>query len=129
MILVDSTVWIDLFRDNKNRETDILKEIFKENGIVALCDIILTEVLQGFKSDKRANQAKRLLLERVIVVPRLDIYLNAAEIYRKLKKKGITIRNSIDCIIASYAIFYKIPLLHRDKDFNYIKKYIDLKVI
>ena len=117
VILVDSSVWIDYFNGATTPEADFLHEILGIQSI-AVGDLILTEVLQGFSFDKDFTAAKSILSE----FDRLDLMgcdraIKAAEKYRKLRKLGITVRKTNDVIIASYCIDEKIPLLFSDKDF------------
>ncbi len=117
MILVDSSVWIDFFNGTENDETDKLNEIFGLEE-VAIGDLILAEVLQGFRSDKDYKIAKEVLTSLTInELNGKDIAIKSADNFRKLRKKGITIRKTADVIIATYCIENKIPLLFTDKDF------------
>ncbi|MDX3772817.1 PIN domain nuclease [Chromatiaceae bacterium AAb-1] len=118
MILVDSSVWIDYFNGNETHETLILD---KTLGIqpVAIGDLILTEVLQGFRADKDYQTACRLMNQlAVFELLGKDMAFKSAENFRKLRKKGITIRKTADVIIASFCIEHRIPLLFSDKDFR-----------
>ncbi len=117
MILVDSSVWIDFFNGTGNDETDKLNEIFGLEEVV-IGDLILAEVLQGFRSDKDYKIAKDVLTSLTIhELIGEKIAIKSADNYRKLRKKGITIRKTTDVIIATYCIENKIPLLFTDKDF------------
>lgn len=118
MILVDSSVWIDYFNGTTTSEADYLDSALGIQSI-AVGDLILAEVLQGFRSDKDFATAKSILAE----FEQLDLLgmnrsIKAAEKFRNLRKSGITIRKINDVIIASYCIDEKIPLLFSDKDFN-----------
>ncbi len=127
MIFVDSSVWIDYFNGNETPETEKLDTIL---GSTPICigDIVLTEVLQGFKSDKDFNTAKELLSSLIIVnVLDTSIALKSASNYRTLRKKGVTVRKTIDVIIATFCIDNEIPLLYADKDFHPIQKYLNLR--
>ncbi len=117
MILVDSSVWIDFFNGTGNDETDKLNEIFGLEEVV-IGDLILAEVLQGFRSDKDYKIARDVLTSLTIhELIGEKIAIKSADNYRKLRKKGITIRKTADVIIATYCIENKIPLLFTDKDF------------
>lgn len=107
---------------------DLQVERFGEDLEVAIGDLVLTEVLQGFRADKDCRQARKLLLS-LTIVNMLDtaIALKAAVYFRILRKKGITVRKTIDIIIATYCIENKLPLLHSDKDFQPFHKYLKLK--
>lgn len=117
MILVDSSVWIDYFNGKDTPYTDRLDALLGAEPI-AIGDLILTEVLQGFSSDADYQTAKNLLAS-ITVLEMLGAKnaIKSAENYRALRKKGITIRKTADVIIATACIENKIPLLFQDKDF------------
>lgn len=118
MILVDSSVWIDYFTGNNSPETDLLDRTLGVRP-VAVGDLILTEVLQGFRTDKDYTTA-RTLMEELTILEMLgkEMAIRSAKNFRKLRKKGITIRKTADVIIASFCIEHRIPLLFADKDFK-----------
>jgi len=118
VILVDSSVWIDYFNGKDNPHTDYLDRILGVEP-VGLGDLMLAEVLQGFRSDRDYKTAKRLLLE----LPIYEILgekraIKAAENFRALRKRGITIRKTTDTLIATFCIEQNYPLLFTDKDFQ-----------
>jgi len=118
MVIVDSSVWIDYFNGTDNSATSFLDRILGVQEI-ALGDLILTEVLQGFKSDKDFSQAKQVLRNfHLVEMLGVERAINAAKKFRELRKSGITVRKTNDVIIASFCIDEKIPLLFTDKDFN-----------
>jgi predicted nucleic acid-binding protein len=127
MILVDSSVWIDYFSGNGSREADFLDETLG-NRAVAIGDLILTEVLQGFRQDRDYKTAK-LLLEELTIFELLGkiMAVRSAENFRKLRRKGITIRKTADVIIASFCIEHKLPLLFSDKDFQSFVEHLGLR--
>ncbi len=127
MIVVDSSVWIDYFTGKKTPGAEQLDSLLGEE-LVAIGDLILIEVLQGFRADNDFRQARKLLLS-LTVVNMLDtnIALKTAANFRRLRKKGITVRKTIDAIIATYCIENKLPLLHSDKDFQPFHKHLKLK--
>ncbi len=117
MILVDSSVWIDFFNGIENAETDKLNEILGLEEVV-IGDLILAEVLQGFRSDTDYKAAKNVLTSLTVHdLLGKELAIKSANNFRKLRKKGITIRKTADVIIATYCIENKIPLLFTDKDF------------
>jgi predicted nucleic acid-binding protein len=129
MILVDTTVWIDYFNGNYNAKTDLL-DYYLENDLIIIGDLILIELLQGFKLEKDYNIAKKLLDDLIYVdLAGKDIAEESIKNYRLLRKNGITVRKTIDMIIASYCIKNKIRLLHNDKDFDSIGKYLTLDMV
>ena len=117
MILVDSSVWIDFFNGVENAETDKLNEVLGLEEVV-IGDLILAEVLQGFRSDKDFKVAKDVLTSLTVhdLIGK-ELAIKSANNFRKLRKKGIPIRKTADVIIATYCIENKIPLLFTDKDF------------
>jgi len=126
MIIADTSIWIDYFNGIESQYTDALDTGLAE-GIIAIGDIIFLEILQGFKSDKDYNLAKKTLstLEQYEMLGHNQV-LKAADNYRKLRKKGITIRKTNDVVIATFCIENKIPLLFLDKDFNPFVKHLGL---
>ena len=129
MILVDTSVWIDFFAGRDLPHVATLEQFILENEDLALCGIILTEILQGIADDK-AHRRVRSDLSPLIMLPMPEtVFIRAADIYRKLRKAGITIRKSNDCIIAATALEHRCRLLHNDKDFLPIAEYCSLKVV
>lgn len=129
MIVVDSSVWIDYFNGKITKQTDLLDSLFGIELIV-IGDIILTEVLQGFQEDKDFNKARKLfdsLIFRQMLGKELAV--KSAENYRILRKKGVTVRKTIDVIIATFCVASDLPLLHSDKDFTTMVKHLNLKVV
>jgi len=129
MILVDSSVWIDYFNGKITKQTNFLDSLLGSEVIV-IGDIILTEVLQGFQQDRDFNKAMKLL-DSLIFRQMLgkEIAVKSAKNYRVLRKKGGTVRKTIDFIIATFCIANNLPLLHSDRDFHPMEKYLNLKVI
>lgn len=121
MILADSSVWIDYFNGRVRHETDLLDNLLGRDLILA-GDLILTEVLQGFRHDKDFKLAKTLLggLEMRALCGR-DIALRAAQFFRLPRAKGITPRKTIAMIIGTYCITHRLPLLHCDRDFDVLE--------
>lgn len=127
MILVDSSVWIDYFNGNDSAEADFLDRILSHRA-VAIGDLILTEILQGFRHDKDYKVAKSLLEElTVFELLGRKMAIKSADNFRKLRKKGITIRKTADVIIASYCIEHNLPLLFSDKDFQPFVEHLGLR--
>ena len=129
MIIVDSSVWIDYFNGKITAKTDWLDSALGNQSIL-IGDLILTEVLQGFQSNKDFKKAKSLLLSfPVVEMLGQEIALKSASNYRYLRKKGMTIRKTIDIIIGTFCIHNTFSLLHDDKDFTPLEKYLHVKVI
>ena len=129
MILVDSSVWIDYFNGKTTPKTDWLDSALGNQPIL-IGDIILTEVLQGFRNDEDFKTAKSLLLAfPVMGMLGQELAIISALNYRRLRKRGVTIRKTIDVIIGSFCIYNNFPLLHDDRDFDPLEKYLNLKAV
>ena len=127
MILVDSSVWIDYFRGNATAEADKLDSLLGTEPL-AIGDLILTKVLQGFGSDKDFNEASILLTTLVVVeLGGRDIAIQAAKNYRALRTLGITVRKTIDTVIATRCIESGFDLLYSDRDFDPFVTYLGLR--
>lgn len=127
MILVDSSVWIDYFRGVVTPESDRLDELLGREGL-ATGDIVLTEVLQGFTNEKDFNQALRLLSSLTLVqIGGEDIVVQAARNFRALRTKGVTVRKTIDTLIASRCIRDGHALLYSDRDFDPFVEHLGLQ--
>jgi hypothetical protein len=129
MILVDTTVWIDFFAARSLPHVVALETIIKRRENICICGIILAEVLQGIRQDTEFRKTRDLFNTLILLPMPYTVFLRSADIYRKLRKIGITIRKPLDCMIASVAIENDIPLLHNDKDFQPIEKRCGLKVL
>lgn len=127
-ILVDSSVWIDYFNGTPTAETDYLDQILGWRDIV-VGDLILAEVLQGFRQEKEFYRARNALLKfRVASMVGTEIALQSAMNYRFLRSQGITIRKTMDCLIATFCIENELHLLHSDRDFNQIATILPLAI-
>ena len=127
MILVDTAVWIDYLNGSPTEYTDELDACLIK-GTVVIGDLIFLEILQGFRNDREYGLAKKTLstLEQYQMF-NSSMALKSASNYRKLRKSGITIRSTIDVIIATFCIENKIPLLFSDKDFRPFVNKLGLK--
>lgn len=126
MIMVDSSVWIDYFNGYETPETTKL-DLWLGIQPISIGDIILTEVLQGFRNDSDYRIAKNLLTSLTIFdLLGENMAIKSAENYRQLRKQGITIRKTADVIIASFCIENNLPLLFSDKDFVPFVTYLNL---
>ena len=128
MILVDASVWIDYFRGNATPQTDKL-DILLEIEPLAIGDFVLVEVLQGFSRDRDFNAARRLLAMLTVVdLAGADIAVQAAQNSRSLRALGITVRKTIDAVIATRCIESGYALLHSDRDFDPFAEHLGLVV-
>lgn len=127
MILVDSSVWINYFNGVSTWQTDLLNRCLSDIPVI-IGDLILTEVLQGFKSDKDFKTAKDLLGNLPFrQIGGYDVAIQSARNYRLLRKSGVTIRKTIDVIIGTFCILEDLPLLHDDRDFDPMVSHLSLK--
>ena len=129
MILVDSSVWIDYFNGLATSQTDRLDELLGSD-LLLTGDTILAEVLQGFRDDRDFRRAKRALdgLEFRAMLGR-DIALKSAANYRALRAQGVTVRKTIDMLIATFCIENGHELLHADRDFDPIERHLGLRTV
>jgi hypothetical protein len=129
MIVVDSSVWIDYFNGKGTAQTDLLHSSL-ENTSIIMGDLILTEILQGFQDAKQFKIAKDLLtdLPFMPMVGRV-IALLSAENYRSLRRRGVTVRKTMDVLIGTFCIYHQLPLLHDDRDFDPMIKFLGLKIL
>ena len=129
MILVDSSVWVDYFNGTITPQTARLDGLLG-NEPLAIGDLILTEVLQGFHDDRDFHQARRMLTAVTVVeLGGQDIAIQAAKNFRTLRRKGITVRKTIDTVIATRCIESEYALLHNDRDFDPFAKHLGLRVV
>jgi predicted nucleic acid-binding protein len=129
VILVDTSVWIDFFSGRNLPHVATLERFIQENDNLALCGIIMTEILQGIADDTSYRHLQRYLDPLIMLPMPQSAFIKAADIYRKLRKKGITIRKTNDCIIAATALEHRCQLLHNDKGFLAIGNHFPLKII
>ena len=129
MILVDSSVWIDYFRGSITTQTEKLDRLLG-GELVAIGDLMLTEVLQGIADQRAFNDARRLLTSLTVVeVGGKAVAIQAARNFRALRNLGVTVRKTIDTLIATRCIESGYELLHHDRDFDPFVKYLGLRVV
>ena len=129
MVLVDTTVWVDLFLGLTTSQVIVLESLILKREDICFCGVILTEVLQGIRDDKEHGKTQAIFSDLLYLPMTRETFLLAAHIYRSLRARGITIRNSIDYMIAAVCIENKAALLHHDRDFDSISKNFDLKIV
>ena len=128
MILVDSSVWIDYFGGAASPEADRLDALLGVEPLVT-GDLILAEVLQGFAADRDFQHARTLLESfEVVALAGREVCIEAAQNFRTLRRKGVTIRKTIDTIIATCCIRNGYVLLHNDRDFDAFVEHLGLRV-
>jgi hypothetical protein len=129
MILVDSSVWIDYFNGYKTWQTNLLDNLLSDVPII-IGDLILAEILQGFRLDNHFESAKSYLSDLPFrKMGGYQVAVKSAQNYRILRKKGVTVRKTIDVIIGTYCILEGLPLLHDDRDFDPMVSHLSLKIL
>lgn len=119
MLVVDSGVWIDFFNDAPHAAVDQLADLLAKGEIrIVVPDLVLFEVLRGFRHERDLRQARQMM-QGLVVQPALSpaSALTAAEHYRSLRQRGITVRSAVDVLVATFCIEQDYALLHRDRDF------------
>lgn len=128
-LLFDTSVWIDFLNRKNTPSADLLEKNIQDDEQVFLTPTILQEILQGIRDDSKYEQIKETLSYfSVLELSHVPAAVAAAQLYRSLRKKGATIRKSNDCLIAHYAMEFKLTLVHADSDFDLIAKHSRLKV-
>ena len=129
MILIDSSVWIDYFNGTSTWQTDALDNHLSNTPVI-MGDLILTEVLQGFRSNKDFETAKNFLGALPFrQIGGYNVAIQSAKNYRSLRKAGVTVRKTIDIIIATFCIIEGLTLLHDDRDFTPMESHFSLKTV
>jgi predicted nucleic acid-binding protein len=128
MILVDTSVWIDAFADRGSPAKTALERAMSESEVV-VGDLVLAELLQGFREGPRLRLAEAAMKSlRIVTLCGPEIALVAASNYRLLRSVGVTVRGTIDIIIATWCIRHRAALLHNDPDFDAIENRLGLVV-
>jgi predicted nucleic acid-binding protein len=129
LILVDSSVWLDYFKGTVTPQTEKLDSLLGHEPL-AIGDLILTEVLQGFAGETDFNQARRMLTSLVIVeLGGQEIAVQSAKNFQTLRRLGVTVRKTIDTVIATRCIESGYDLLHSDRDFDPFAQHLGLRVV
>jgi predicted nucleic acid-binding protein len=129
LTIIETSVWVDLLRQTENGHTEWVRQNLSKSRL-GLTDLILCEVLQGFRNEAVCAVVRQELLQlQVHATGGLELALAAADNYRSLRRRGITRRTTIDCLIATFCIREGHTLLHRDRDFDAFEEYLGLKVI
>jgi predicted nucleic acid-binding protein len=129
LTIIETSVWVDIVRQTQNEQTEWVKQNLGKVRL-GLTDLTLCEVLQGMRNDEIHAVVRKELLElEVYATGGVELALAAAENYRSLRKRGITVRTTIDCLIATFCIQGGYELLHRDRDFHPFEEHLGLRVI
>jgi hypothetical protein len=128
-LLVDSTVLIDFFHGRVTRQTEKLEQCIRNRDDLCCCGFVLAEVLQGIREEKEFVAAKRRFEPLIYLEDDRTSFELGATIYRELRRKGITIRNSIDCLIAAVVMQHGVAFLENDRDYRFIDEHFPLNRI
>jgi predicted nucleic acid-binding protein len=129
VIVVDTSVWIDVLNERSSPQARCCVELIEAGEPVALTDIVFTEILQGFRSDREARLVERHLKAfPMLRLDRLDDFALAAELYRRARRAGVTIRKTLDCLIAAPCVRTGAPILHSDADFDRLAECTPLRL-
>jgi predicted nucleic acid-binding protein len=129
LILIDASAFIEFLNRTGNREDTLVEQLIINNEDIVIADITLTEILQGIKPDLEYREVKASLLTfPILSLKSPDSYIAAADLYRKCRKRGLTIRSTIDILIAQIALEYGATLLHNDRDFEAIAQVCDIRI-
>ena len=129
MIVVDTSVWIDFLEARETSFDFHLTELISRGEALALTDLIYCEILQGISEDEKFRRVRTILQNYPILrMSGLDTFEHAARIYRDCRRRGFTIRKTIDCLIAATCLEARAELYHNDRDFEAIAKVKDLKI-
>lgn len=127
ILLVDTSVWIDFFAGRDTPQTRFFKGAVRDGADVSLTGVILAEILQGVPSDSGFDRLRKDLSPfRMLQPASEDTYVQAAKLYRNGRKRGVTIRSLIDCLIAAIALDHGATVLHKDRDYDRISRYAPL---
>jgi predicted nucleic acid-binding protein len=127
VIVVDTTVWADWFNGTETPEVGHLARALDRQD-AGLAPVILTEVLQGFRADRDFERARVLLVQLPVLTLDVEGHVAAARLFRRLRRKGVTVRGTIDCLIAQTCIAAGVELLSTDQDFAAIARHTPLRL-
>ena len=125
-LLVDSTVWIDLLNGRQTEQTQKLKQSLRNEDEICYCGFVFAEVLQGVRDEKELFVVKQQFENLIYLEDDRSTFELGATIYRELRRKGITIRNSVDCLISAVVIQHGVNFLENDRDYKFIDRHYPL---
>ena len=129
MIVVDTTVWIDFLEARGTAFDRHLTELIEEQAPLALVDIVYAEILQGIRDEETFQRTRMSLRAHPIFRPRgLETFETAANLYRAARRRGLTIRRSVDCLIAATCLEAGAEIYHNDRDFDALARVSDLMI-
>lgn len=128
--VVDTSVWIDFLRGTVTKQERLLREMIRSDTPVVITPQILQELLMGVRRDEEAERLRRTLLAfDILEQNQVAAATGAAELYRTARRQGVTVRKSVDCLIAWQAMEAGLPVLHRDRDFDALSRVSELSVL
>jgi len=128
MMIVDSNTWADFFNGVQSPHANRLEAALDEEEDLAVIPVIITEVLQGFRTDTGFQRAQRVLVSLPVIHPTVDCHVRAARMFRSLRRKGVTVRGAVDCVIAQSCLDTEAELLSPDADFRHIARHTSLRL-
>jgi predicted nucleic acid-binding protein len=128
MMIVDSNTWADFFNGVSNPHVRRLDAALRQEEDLAILPIILTEVLQGFRTELGFQRARRVLVSLPVIQPSVECHVRAARLFRSLRHKGVTVRGAVDCVIAQACLDTEAVLLSPDADFEHIARHTSLRL-
>ena len=129
MIVVDTTVWIDFLEARGTAFDRHLTELVENDAPIALVDIVYCEVLQGIRDEEAYHRTRVSLRAHPILRPRgLETFETAANLYRTARRRGLTVRRSVDCLIAATCLESGAEIYHNDRDFDALARVSDLTI-
>ena len=127
-MVVDSNTWADFFNGIDSPHLQRLDTALQQEEDLAVLPIIITEVLQGFGTDSDFERARRILVSFPVIYPTVQCHVRAARLFRSLRRKGVTVRGAVDCVIAQTCLDIKAELLSPDADFKHIARNTPLRL-
>ncbi|WP_162416371.1 type II toxin-antitoxin system VapC family toxin [Cyclobacterium roseum] len=128
VLLIDTSIWIEFFRGEDEKLVRIVRKHILSNE-VCICPPILQEILQGVRDLETFEMlSEQLMSIRFLEADPKMMAINAAKLYFNLRKKGVTVRKSMDCLIASYALAFDVAFYHADRDFDHISRHFPIKL-
>lgn len=128
MMVVDSNAWADYFNGVEAPHVERLDSALEEEEDLAVLPIIVTEVLQGFRTERGFRDAEKVLVGLPVIHSTLDCHVRAARLFRSMRRQGITVRGAVDCVIAQTCLDLGAELLSPDRDFKDIARHVPLRL-
>ena len=128
-VLVDTSVWVDFFNGHPSKQAETLAHLIREEADLVTCGLVVSEVLQGLRQTKSVSTIEHHFREMDWLTPiEPDTYIEAADLFRRLRSRGVTVRSTVDCVIASLAAHHDALILAKDRDLTLLVESGLLKV-